>query len=934
MPLTKIIKQLLLAVTCASALTLAACEPSSSSSASDTSSTEPSTSLSSSSSEITSSSSESSSSSEGSTSEVAVDVQTVVMHYHGESLNYTEWCFWIWEESGDGAIFQFTGTDEYGAYGSYPADTWTTRTKLSFIIRKKITWDGQTSDRSFNYSDYPLTENGEIHIYILEGESELFTTSQDALGNRVTSASFTTWTTIKVETTAAFATYELTVDGVTTKTGVGGSSPQTITLDSPADLSKLYSVRVKFLETDTKWKLRAVTSNNLYDTTEFTNNYVYNGTDLGATYTSESTTFKLWAPTCSAVTLRLYTIGTPSSVSGNTLNDAFTAHLMAHGDQGVWSTTILGDLNMKYYTYMVTNALGTNEVVDPYAKAAGVNGLRGQVLDFDLTNPEGWDTVSYSDIASPTDLTVYEMHVRDLTSDVSWTGTEANRGKYLGLSETGTTYTEGETTVSTGFDHLKELGVNAVQILPFFDSANNELNPSYNWGYNPLNYNVLDGSYSSNPRKGDVRVKEFKQVVKDYASSDIRIIMDVVYNHVSAATSSNFSMIVPGYYFRYNADGSYSNGSGCGNEVASERAMARKFIVDSVVWWASEYNIKGYRFDLMGLIDTTTMNAVKTALAAIDPDIVVYGEPWAAAGTTLPGGQMSTTGQVYSTLVGVGGFNDAGRNGIRGENSWSGNQWGWMQKGEADNASNVSFINRVKGMMAGMNGEYYNYANWNPSKTVNYASCHDNLTLYDQLSGTVDAADIAKASVAINSLVLLSEGIPFINGGEEILRSKVAAEEDTSDTYYTIGTQHISHNSYKSGDATNSYKWGNKITYKAVFDKYKEAIALRKAHAGFRLSSQTMIATKENATGKSMGFWDGDLAYSTIAAWYTGGGETIYVFANARNVVTTGTLRSLITFGGTVNVIYDSTGTRTVGSAITDYVTLSAYSVLVVKRNA
>ncbi|MCX5774783.1 MAG: hypothetical protein NTV44_00140, partial [Firmicutes bacterium] len=246
MSLPKIIKQLLLAATCASALTLAACT----------------------SSEATSSSESSSSTSEESSSEVAVDVQTVVMHYHGDGINYSDWCFWIWEESGDGAIFQFTGTDDFGAYGSYPASTWTTRTKLSFIVRMKTTWDGQTADRSFKYADFPLTETGEIHVYILAGESELFATSQDALGDRVTSASFTSWNAIKVETTAAFASYELSEDGVVTKTGIGGSSPQTITLDSAADLSKLYSVAVKFLATDTKWKRRAVTSNALYDTAE------------------------------------------------------------------------------------------------------------------------------------------------------------------------------------------------------------------------------------------------------------------------------------------------------------------------------------------------------------------------------------------------------------------------------------------------------------------------------------------------------------------------------------------------------------------------------------------------------------------------------------------------------------------------------------------
>lgn len=694
---------------------------------------------------------------------------------------------------------------------------------------------------------------------------------------------------------------------------------------------------MKFEATDTEWKGGWVKSNKLFDTTKFNNDYVYGGNDLGVTYTPSLSTFKLWAPTSSSVELRLYQGGSPSTVTNNKNDDLFTVHSLTRGSQGIWSTTVAEDLAGKYYTYNVTNTNGTNEVVDPYAKSAGVNAFRGQIVDFSTLNPEGWDTLAFEDIESPTDLTVYEMHVRDLTSDASWNGSEANRGKYLGLVEEGTTYTEGSTTVSTGYDHLKELGINAVQILPFFDSPNNELNPTYNWGYNPANYNVLEGAYSSDPPHGEVRIQEFKQTVKGLAEGGIRVVMDVVYNHVNAASSSNFNLIVPGYYFRYNANGSLSNGSGCNNDTASERPMFSKFIVDSVSFWASEYKIKGFRFDLMGLIDTGTMNAVKAALNAIDPDIVVYGEPWAAASTATTA-TMSTTGQVYSSLVGVGAFNDAGRNGIRGENSWSGNQYGWMQKGEADNLEG-SFLNRVKGMMAGMTGSYYDYAQWDPSKTVNYASCHDNLTLYDQLSGTVSPSDAPKASVAINSTVLFSQGIPFIQGGEEIMRSKKADEDDLDATYYLINGVKISHNSYMAGDSVNAYQWQNKITYQSYFDRYAEAIALRKSYNGFRLASAANIGrqyVQGDATIR-MGFWDGALAYSTIAAWYTGRpGETskaVYVFVNAREVVTSGNLKSVIAWGtGNVKVLYDSTGARDPGTLIADSVTLSAYSVLVVER--
>jgi len=875
------------------------------------------------------------SSTSGTTSETGegseVEYETLVIHFRGDGLVLADWCVWLWEDGGDGAIFLFNEPDDaYGAVGRYPADTWNTRTKLNYITRKKTTWTGQSPDNYFKFElfkDY-VTETGEMHVYLIHLEREVFVSQAEALGDRVTKAYFTNWTTIAFETTAAFYSYELLANDVAIKSGNSGVSGQTITLDADGDLSVNYKVKVKFKVEDTRYKYKGVSSTNLFETSKFLSDYTYNGSDLGVTYTPTASTFKLWAPTSSKVTMRLYYAGTPSTISGSTLTDAmYGQYPMTKGTGGVWSTTLTGDMHGRYYTYLVENSEGTNEVIDPYAKAAGVNGARGQILDFSRTNPEGWDDVTFTDIAAPTDLTIYEMHVRDLTIDSSWTGTQAKRGKYLGMVEEGTTYTEGEVTVKTGFDHLKELGINAIQIMPFYDQANNETLDTYNWGYNPLNYNVLEGQYSSNPYLGDTRIREFKEAVMGFSNAGIRIIMDVVYNHVASATGSNFNMIVPGYFFRMNPDGSYSDGAGVGNEVKTERKMMSKFIIDSIKFWATEYKIKGFRFDLMDLIDTATLQSARTAMNQIDPDIVIYGEPWSAVGYNL--------GRVYLTLTGVGGFNDQGRNGIRGDNSWD-NRWGWMQKGETDNKNGTSYINRVKGMMAGMAGEYYNYTNWDPSKTINYASCHDNMTLYDQLRHTVDAGKAPTATVSVNALVTFGIGVPFINGGEEIMRSKIAAEDDLPETYYIAGTEKVSHNSYRSPDSVNSYKWQNKITYTAQFDKYVEMINLRKEHSLFRLSQASMIGRQyEGYPSKQMGFWDGALAYSTIAAWYRNASETLYVFANARESVTAGALQSYVSWGSSsdaVQVLFDSTGKYDPGTNLTAGVMLDPYQVLLLKR--
>ena len=880
-----------------------------------------------------------------SSSEITLnDFQVITFRLRGDNVaNYSNFAIWIWEDGYEGELFTFEDTDDYGGYISFPVDTWETRTRLNYIIRPANTWAGQSPDTIIQYADFApyVTPEGEMNVYLILGETEYYFTEADATGDRVTGAFFASWRTIEILTNAPFTSYQILADEDVIASGGSGNSGQLAVIPEDADLSLLYRVKVLFKPGDTKYRFRTVLANRLFDTSKFNQEMTYTGNDLGMTLTETDAIFKVWAPTSQRVKLNIYTNGDTSAITGQTINDfPIGTYTMDRGDYGVYEYTLPltahRGLIGRYYTYSVTNSIGTNEVMDPYAKTAGVNGVRAMITDISLIQPEGWDEVTFSDISSPTDLLVYELHVRDLTMDETWTGSETNRGKFAGLIEEGTTYTSPDgITVSTGFDHLKDLGFNALQILPFYDQANNELSETFNWGYNPLNFNVLEGQYSVNPRSGITRVYEFKQVVQKFASIDVRIIMDVVYNHTHTGTSSNFNMLVPGYYYRLNPDGTFSDGAGVGNETKSERPMFRKFIVDSVKFWAEEYKIKGFRFDLMALIDVETMNLVKSELNTIDPDIVVYGEPWKGfSDTTLPLDQQSNTYSVYNRLNGVGGFNDAGRNGLKGENNWgNGTEYGWFQKGEADNASNPTFINRVKGMMGGVNGDFYSSSYRDPKKTVNYASAHDNLTLYDQLQGTVGVQNTPNASVGINALVSFSVGMPFLHAGEEVMRTKIAAPTDTEETYFIINGQKISHNSYKSPDSTNSIKWDRKVTYLAQYERYKAMIELRLTLPAFQVESSSLV---QPSSGAKMGFWDGALAYSTIGAWFTNDpNNAYYVFVNAREATASGSLTSLLIWGSAsdqVEVMFDSLGVHTPGIRLNGQVLMQSYQVLLLKR--
>ncbi len=545
----------------------------------------------------------------------------------------------------------------------------------------------------------------------------------------------------------------------------------------------------------------------------------YTGNDLGITYTPGQTTFKVWSPTATAVKLRLYAAGD----GGNALQ----AIDLTPGIKGTWQAVVKGDIKNRYYTFQTEqNGKWLLEGPGMYARAVGINGKRGMVVDMAATNPTGWAADKKPALKNFTDIIIYELHVRDLSTSPQ-SGIQ-HKGKFLGLTETGTKSPAGE---ATGLDHLKQLGVTHIHLLPSFDfNSIDEASkrPQYNWGYDPLNYNVPEGSYATNAYDGQVRIREFKQMVKTLHANGLRVILDVVYNHTSDIEHSNFTQFVPGYFYRHNPDGSYSNATGCGNETASEQEMMRKFMIASVVYWAKEYHIDGFRFDLMGIHDIATMNAISDTLHKIDPTIFIYGEGWTAGASPLPEDQRAVKKNMPQVHQ-VAAFSDDIRDGLRGP--FSNVKAKGFVSGAPGTAESIKFGIVASTQHPQINYQLVNYskAPWarEPYQTITYVSCHDDNTLFDRLKiGNPDAseADLIKMDKLAQATVLTSQGVAFLHAGEEMLRTK----------------QGIA-NSYNSPDSINQLDWGRKTKYKSVFNYYKGLIALRKHHPAFCMPKADLI---------------------------------------------------------------------------------------------
>jgi pullulanase len=548
---------------------------------------------------------------------------------------------------------------------------------------------------------------------------------------------------------------------------------------------------------------------------------VYNGTDLGVNYSAAKTVFKIWAPGASFVKLRLYAAG-----EGGMPLDSIG---LGPEGSGVWATAIRRDIKDQYYTFQVMrDGKWLLEAPDMYAKAVGVNGKRGMVVDLRDTDPADWEKDKRPELKNFTDIILYELHIRDIS--VCENSGIRHKGKFLGLAETGTKSPSGE---ATGLDHIKELGVTHVHLLPSFDfNSVDETEPGaaqYNWGYDPLNYNVPEGSYSTDPYHGNTRIKEFKQMVQALHANGLRVILDVVYNHTSnTRAGSNFNQFVPFYFYRLNADSSYANGTGCGNETASEHAMMRNFMVQSVVYWVNEYHVDGFRFDLMGIHDIETMNAISDTLHKIDPTLFIYGEGWTAGQSPLAESLRAVKKNTFR-LHRIAAFSDDLRDGLKG--GFSDVRSKGFVSGASGNAESVKF-----GIVASTPHPQVDYqavndskAPWaaEPCQAINYVSCHDDNTLFDRLSisnPSASEADLVKMDKLSNAVVLTAQGVAFLHAGVEFLRTKQGVA-----------------NSYNSPDSINRIDWSRKTTYRDVFDYYKGLVSLRRHHPAFRMPSAKMI---------------------------------------------------------------------------------------------
>lgn len=561
---------------------------------------------------------------------------------------------------------------------------------------------------------------------------------------------------------------------------------------------------------------------NKYSTKEFEEEYTYDGNDLGCVWSVEKTIFKLWTPVADGVVLNLYKSGDANR------SDLLEKYNMKKGDKGIWEVEIYKNLENIYYTYTVIFGDENKEMCDPYAKAVGVNGKRAMVIDFEKTNPADWDKdVNPNEKLPICESIIYELHTRDFSADKS--SDIENRGKFLGLVEENRTV-DGEGEIKSGLDHIKELGITHLHLLPFYDYATideaEEYNENeYNWGYDPLNYNALEGSYSTDAFDGTIRIKDFKETVQKLHKNGISVVMDVVYNHTFNEDFC-FNIAVPGYFYRMDSNGILSDGSACGNDVAAERSMVSKFIVDSVLYYAKEYHIDGFRFDLVGLIDVDTIVKIREGLDKIRPNIIMYGEGW-TLDTKLTKDNVDLA--VQKNVVKIKDFamfNDNIRDAVKGS----------------------VFIEDEKGFISGETEMYdeliasiKGQPEWSgkPSQIINYTSCHDNYTLFDKIhlcNENITFEEAVKQNLLAFSIIILSQGVPLVHAGEEMLRTKT----DEKGEYVS--------DSVRASDFVNSIKWSDlkKPEYMKVFEYYKGIIAFRKSHKAFSMDSVNEINDRIN----------------------------------------------------------------------------------------
>ena len=754
---------------------------------------------------------------------------TFYWSYPGTYENCDMW-IWIGDQAGKGYLFHEC---DYGAkvVVNVPEDV----EEVGFIVRRDCSDPGGTSwgsaTKDFEQDRFAVIEGRETFVYLKTGDPTQYY-SNDGGKTLETAKKFTLAGIVDANKLQYRITPNATITDISQVKVFDGdreipvSSVSTlgkeaangyIELAEELDLSKTYTVSIE------GYGEKTAIPTDVFDSQYFADNYHYDGTDLGAVISGSTTTFKVWAPTASRVVLNLYEAGDGV--------DAYKSVDMVRGEKGVWAYTEECG-HGTYYTYTVTTSVGTQEAVDPYARAAGVNGNRGMVVDLSLTDPEGWSGAELRNpISSYSEAIIWEVHVRDFSNRIS---DSQYKGKYLAFTETGLVNEHGE---SVGVDYLVQLGVTHVHLLPVYDYATvdeSDPNSAFNWGYDPKNYNVPEGSYSTDPYHGEVRILEYKQMVQALHEAGIGVIMDVVYNHTYDANSS-FNRIVPYYYYRYTTSGANTSASGCGNDTASERYMFGKFMVESAAYWIEEYKLDGLRFDLMGLHDVQTMQEVESAVHTINPHAILYGEGW-TMGATIDGSaqaNQANISQIKPTGNAIGSvavFNDAIRDGLKGS-VFDASARGYISGAAAATVRNVIFgIKGGEGM-----GQTWRVEN---AMVINYMSAHDNNTLWDKLLLSNPDSTEQQRNRMNNlgaAIVMISRGTPFWQAGEEMLRTKGGDE-----------------NSYKSSDEVNNIDWSVLHEGTMEYDTmlyYRGLIEMRKAFDIFTDPNATVANVEELGSG-------------------------------------------------------------------------------------
>ena len=778
----------------------------------------------------------------------------LTIHYHRFDADYKDWNLWLWPKGGNGAAYSFTEDDSFGKVAKVKVPGTGSVDEIGIIVRLGEWLSKDVAEDRF----IKTFKDGKAEIWIVQSDATLYQ-SKPSITTKLVTATARTFKTIEVSLNRAASVAEissslsvtsgskpLAVASIASIPGGATSSNRVlVTLASDFALDGPLAVSHPVYGSAT------AELGDLYASAEFEKAFHYPGTDLGFTYTASATSFRVWAPTASAADLLVYA-NDSEKVAGQTIP-------MTKSVNGTWVVTLPGDQHLTIYNFQVKLGDRLVEAVDPYAKAATINGTKGVVFDTAKTNPAGWlNHTKPAFSGSATDAVFYELHVRDLSVDTS--SSVAQKGKFLGLTEAGTKASDGKT--KTGVDAIVDLGITHLQLLPIYDykTVDESRNDQFNWGYDPLNFNVPEGSYSTKPADPLNRITELKQTIQYLHSRGIRVVMDVVYNHVFDAGSHSFEKLVPGYFFRKEADGTFANGTGVGNEVASDRSMARKFIVESSLYWASEYKLDGFRYDLMGIIDVDTMNQVRVGVDKIDNTFLIIGEGW-QMGNKLAPGQKANQVNAFK-MPRIAHFNDGIRDGLKGdvfkplENGWASGR----------NSLKVQVMEGITGETASGTKIRGSWGPLNPDQSVSYVEAHDNLTLFDKLVVSMPkstSAERKRVFALASSTAILAQGVPFIHAGQEFMRTKGGDE-----------------NSYKSPDSVNSLKWDEAAKNKDMVSYFKGLIAIRKANPAFRMSKATDVikGMKFSSTHEDL------IAYSLNASKQTNGAKRVFVIHNAAKV--------------------------------------------------